>query len=344
MVYLAEWDPEQDFGPGPSPSQVALGEVGLLHYMTSFASTFFKNGAMPVTLVGLEKPISETERDRTERKLARLISGIGNAFRVKILNSGFTPITLTPPLDALAMPELDERARQAIATAFGIPQTMLEDAANRATAEGHRMSFWQDTVRPHGEWVEDELNRQLFHPLGLHLEFAFDEMDIFQEDEAARAESLTKLVEAGTPLDVALQVLGYELTKAQWARVQEEMDKKQSLLETLATQGSQDKETGDAVPKEDPDLDNRAKRVDPNPHPPPDRATLDEAREELVKWQRKSLDALNRGKAPGVVWRSEYIPAGVQNQIHLGLTGALTEEDVRRVFDAGFHWLLYGGG
>ena len=61
-----------------------------------------------------------------------------------------TPQTLTPPPKDLEMKELNNQARHNVAMAFGIPQTMLEDAANYATAGEHRLSFWQDTVRPAG--------------------------------------------------------------------------------------------------------------------------------------------------------------------------------------------------
>ena len=51
----------------------------------------------------------------------------------------------------------------------------------------------------------------------MRLEFKFEELDIFQEDENERADLLNKLVNAGLPVEVALSMAGYELTEEQAA-------------------------------------------------------------------------------------------------------------------------------
>jgi len=49
---------------------------------------------------------------------------------------------------------------------------------NYASAESHRMGFWQDVIRPRARLFEEAFNGQLLEKLGLRMEFAFDEMDI----------------------------------------------------------------------------------------------------------------------------------------------------------------------
>ncbi len=95
--------------------------------------------------------------------------------------------------------------------AFGIPQTLLEDAANYATAAEHRRSFYQETVLPRAAWLEGILNEQLFYPLGLRFRFRPDLLEIFQQDEMAKAQALVALVQAGimTTREARLQ-LGLE--------------------------------------------------------------------------------------------------------------------------------------
>lgn len=335
MVYLANFDPEQDILPGPSPVQVALGDAGLLHYMSAFSSQFFKNGAMPVTLVGLERPVSESEREKAERKLSQMISGVINAFRVRLLNSPVTPVKLTPDLDTLALDSLKEDARRSVSEAFGIPVTMLEDAANYATAGSHRNSFWQDTIRPHGEWIQEELNRQLFWPMNLELVLQWEEMDQFQEDEVARADSLTKLTGSGVPLGVALAILGYDLTKDQWGKIEQAEKDKKEVAQSLTNANN------NANPPQEPPPGKESQEKSWGNWPPLP-GTQEQAREELVKYQRKSLDSMSRGRSPAVVWNSEYLPDAVKGYIHLGLAGALTEEEVRAVFNAAFGWVRYG--
>jgi len=106
-----------------------------------------------------------------------------------------TATTLTPPLKDLAFTELDKIAKDNIAMAFGIKQTLLDsEAANYATAQEDRLSFYEDTIKPRARMFEDALNTQLLARDGMRLEFKFEELDIFQEDEGDRAELLNKLV------------------------------------------------------------------------------------------------------------------------------------------------------
>ena len=109
----------------------------------------------------------------------------------------------------LAFTELNEIAKDNIAMAFGIKQTLLDsEAANYATAQEDRLAFYEDTIKPRARLFADALNEQLLARDGLRLEFRFNEMDIFQEDENDRAELLNKLTTAGLPIEVALELAG----------------------------------------------------------------------------------------------------------------------------------------
>ena len=109
------------------------------------------------------------------------------------------------------MPDLHKQAVSNVALAFGIPETMISDAANYATAKEHRMSFWQDTIRPRGNKIATTINRQLLDAFGLRLEFGFDELDIFQEDEERRSQAYWNYTQAGMKPSVAAQILGIDL-------------------------------------------------------------------------------------------------------------------------------------
>ena len=219
MVYFREFGVKDDFTPGVSAAGVALEDARLLRYLTRFAAHYFDNGAMPVTLLGFEYTPSQAEVDRVQSWFRRMASGISNAFRVLGLRGKISPQMLTPVPKDLEMPALNNQARHNVAMAFGIPQTMLEDAANYATAGEHRLSFWQDTVRPRGRIYEDVINSQLLNPMGLKIHFDFEEMGIFQVDEAQRSGALLNLVQSGVDTQTALEVLGYQLNEEQLRRV-----------------------------------------------------------------------------------------------------------------------------
>lgn len=221
VIYIREYNPSDDIQPGPSSAKVSIGDAKLLRFINLFSNKFFEGGAMPVTLIGLPADTPEPERKRTENFFRNMMEGVKNAFRVLAINSDeVKPTVLTQPIKDLAIPELQQQARQAVALAFGIPQTMLEDAANYATASEHRLSFWQDTVRPLGMKIAAAFNQQLFAPLGMNMKFAFDELDIFQVDEAQRAGSLNQLITAGIPLLMAMDILGYDIDDEQRAALE----------------------------------------------------------------------------------------------------------------------------
>lgn len=309
IIYFRVFNPADDVQPGKSAISVCMGDAKTLRYINVFTNKFFESGGMPVTIISVDPRISADEVKRTEGMFKKMLNGIDNAWRTIVLRSDVKPTVLTQPVKDMMLPELITQARQAIALAFGIPQTMLEDAANYATATEHRLSFWQDTVRPAAEQIAAVVNEQLFGKTGLRLEFAFEQMDMFQEDEAQRASSLGALTNAGVPLLTAMEILGYDLTDEQIEAIEEANGPKEPEPEPVAPE-----QPADAQPlstEEQPDTP---------------------MREDMRKWQRKSLKALASGKSASVDFMSDYIPAGVQEHIKRGLEQAQDADAVRGVF------------
>ena len=95
---------------------------------------------------------------------------------------------------------------------MGVHQSKVaNNAANFATKQGDDFSFIQDTIAPECRWIASVSNRQLLAPMGLRLRFKPESLSIMQEDEEQRAGSLKALVEAGVSLEMALDILGYDL-------------------------------------------------------------------------------------------------------------------------------------
>ena len=222
MVYIPEFDPAQDLLPGVGSGKAANMDVKLLYALSKFPEMYFEGGAMPVTLLGIDTT-DRNEISRIEQWFRKSATSLKNAFRVLGVRAGsITPTTLTPLLKDLAMPEISAEAKHNISVAFGIPKTMLDsEAANYATAQEDRLSFYEDTLKPRARKFESVLNEQLLAKDGMRIEFAFNELDLFQEDEAQRAELLNKLVVSGLPVELALEMAGYKLTDEQAAMLVE---------------------------------------------------------------------------------------------------------------------------
>jgi len=234
MVYFAEFDPSQDLLPGVSPGKAGNMDAKLLFALAKFPEMYFEGGAMPVTLLGIDST-DKGEISRVEQWFKKSATAIKNAFRVLGIRAGsITPTTLTPPLKDLAMPELNEEAKHNLSVAFGVPKTMMDSqAANYATAVEDRKSFYEDTIKPRARKFEAVLNEQLLAKEGLRLEFAFNELELFQEDESMRADLLFKLTESDLPVTLALQLAGYELTDEQMALLDEYQVEKEQTVDTI---------------------------------------------------------------------------------------------------------------
>jgi hypothetical protein len=175
-------------------------------------SHFFEGGAQPITMVNMPTEIDESEFQRFRTEWTARFQGIVNAWRTAFIRSPDIKVTkLTPDLNTMLLGELQERVITKLSATLGVPRTMIEaSAANYATADSDRQSFWRQTVVPRLSLYTHVINDQLLAPLNYHLEFHPSELDILQEDEAARADSVLKLVQAGVPLRGAMSILGYD--------------------------------------------------------------------------------------------------------------------------------------
>lgn len=303
MFYLPEFDPAQDVYPGTGSALASTVDVKLLYAISKFPEMYFEGGAMPVTLLGIDSS-DKGEIDRVQNWFKRSATAIKNAFRVLGIRAGsITATSITPPLKDMVFKEISDMSKSNIAVAFGIKQTMLfSEAANYATAQEDRLSFYEDTVKPRAKLFEDALNTQVLAREGLRMEFKFEELDIFQEDESARADLLNKLVTAGLPVEVALSMAGYELTEDQAAM----LDAHQEQLDA----------------REDKDL-------------PEDAET-----QELRRWQKFAEKRVKEGK-PLREFESAVIDPALHGAISGALETVKTVDDVRRVFEPVIEWRGY---
>lgn len=217
ILFIREFSPSDDVGIGTSAAQVAMQSASLSYALTYFAANFFENGAMPVTTVSVIGAMQKAERERIEGFFKRALSGVAQSFRVLALNQDVKVQTTQNPLKDLATPELTEQARKDVARAFELPVTLLDSDETYATASVHQRTYYADTVIPTAKMIASALNEGLFAASRYRLEFDQNEMDIFQEDEAQRADALATLaatIQNTSDPDVlraSMALLGYDI-------------------------------------------------------------------------------------------------------------------------------------
>jgi hypothetical protein len=213
LVYF--WPPDWTVEIGPAenyPGRAAMTSAGVLHSMDNFLSGYFERGLIKATLLKYNTPVSKEEGNRLKEWWRRIFIGKGNAFAAEVVRGDFEPVVIGEGLKDLQNTELTDRERESICTALGVPQSKVTaNAANYATKQGDDLSFITDTIAPECRWLAATINKQLLNDMGLRLQFKPDALSIMQEDEEQRAQSLKTLVDAGMSLEMALEILGYDL-------------------------------------------------------------------------------------------------------------------------------------
>jgi len=192
IVYFRRWSPETDIHPGVPPASPGSIPGELVHSLNQWAQSFFENGAIPAVMLSTEGMVPEAERERIKAVWREMLQGVRKAFRAIVLQAGLKPTVIGQPIKDLAMPELAEEERFQIASAYGVPLSMLgAKDVNRATAEIDELKFWNENIVPEVRHkIVPTLNLQLFDPLGLQIAFRFQEIEALQQQEIAKAESL----------------------------------------------------------------------------------------------------------------------------------------------------------
>jgi hypothetical protein len=180
-------------------------------------------------------------------------------------------------------------------------------------------------------------------------------MSLFQEDESKRSASLSGLVSAGMPLDIAMESLGYEPSPVDEARIRLSVLLKEGLAyEAARTIVNFDEELAKnaqaqqalelfrpvkAEPATPPDLTKvpvsgpqSASNGSSGASDAPVQPIRSALSVDLGKWERKAAKALAAGKPAAVTFDSEAITPALAAAIGGALESATDADSVRRVF------------
>lgn len=227
IVYFALPNPFHETIPGRPPAQAAMSAAGVLYNVDAFASSFFERGAIKATLLTAPATTPPAERERLKSWWRRAFMGIGSAFGAEVVTTDVVPVTVGEGIEGLGNTTLTEEKKTEIATALGVPHSLVaSNAANFATAQQDDLHFYDKTVIPSFSVIAETLNEQLLERFGYSMELRPEAMSIFQEDEQERSQSVQHLSSAGVSVDLAMEILGYDLTDEQWARLRQQLEDK----------------------------------------------------------------------------------------------------------------------
>lgn len=305
IVYFWTPDPFVELGPPTgSPGQAALRAAGALFSIDGFANAFFSRGAIKATLLTVEGNPREGEKEKLEAWWRRFITGAKNAFAAKVISAAVKPVVLGEGMGELSDTDFTKEKREDIATAIGVPQTMLWSTAATGLGGGSvvrddNLSFYRDTVVPEAEFVASVLNSQLLASLGYRLDFRPETLDVYQADENERATAYSSYVMAGMAQSVAAQILGIELPAG---------------MEYAAL------DVGIPIASTGPRAQLFSKAIS----------------DDLRKWESIARKRFRDNGSACYDFVSQYIPSDASENIKVALAGATTEEEVKAAFVAGF--------
>jgi len=218
-----------------------------LNNIDNYLSAFFKNGAIKTTLLTIDGYPTNDETDRLEDHLKRVATGVKNAFKTKVLRMPITPVVIGSGLEDFD-PVLTQNKINDIVTAFEIPPSLvLANAANYATALSDKKEFYSSILSPRVNMVAKEINDQWLSTYNLRLTFLPDKLQVMRVDESIRSQSLLNMINAGFDLITATEILGYDLSNEQLARLKENENKKDEM--------AQNKQNPNQDPNQDPEDD-----------------------------------------------------------------------------------------
>lgn len=319
MAWLFKPPHKSETGIGISDAMVALKAAGIIHAMDNYERGYFENGAINPTLVSVAPGVQKSDKERLEAWYRRALTGVKNAFKISVIeNAGdLKTVSLGYAMKDLAAPELNAQKREDIATALGVPQTVLfSNAANYATALQDDLHFYEKTIVPDALRFERALNNDLFKPLGYCFKFHKERMEIYQRLEAEKSASVVTLYEKGI---MTLAEVREHMNLAPLPEDEIEITPEPPKeLPAETADDSDDDETPEGVVKSSP-------------------VTSD-----LIRWRDKAMKRLSEGK-PGkaIEFESDAIPVSLAAAIRGGLEAIKSTDDVKHLFADAMQWVAY---
>lgn len=250
--------------PDVPPSRAAMAAAGVLKNVDQFAEHFFGRGAIKGTLLTVDGNPAPQEKEKLKAWWQRFFAGVKSAWNTEVISAKVTPVTVGEGIQELSSTTLTAEKREDIATAIGVPHSLvLSNAATYATAQADRLNLYDMTVIPQANQVARQINRQLLAPLGYRLQFRPEEMSLYQADEQARSQSYSQYVTAGMRPSVAGEMLGLSLPDGvEYAALDEKFDESAGQrADGSAPVASADDEEQDDEAQDDEARTEEAKRL-----------------------------------------------------------------------------------
>lgn len=316
-----------------------FNSAGGIYFQDLFIRNFFERGGVKPTVLALKGAIFNEKKEEIESRWSRFLRNLSRTSS-KILNADTMDVkAIGAGVDDLKNNEVYLQAISNIALSVGMPVSeLLSDFDSFATAQVDRMSWLRDDIFPLCEAIAEDLNLQVFEPLGLRLDFLTETSDAETQDEVDRAEAYERYVGAGIKPSVAAQMVGIELPDGVEYEELDAMAEEKQKQEEAKQQAERDQQLALATTKQPEQGGDSAKLgEDEKPKKPAKTLwtpSLDEFKE-LKVWQEVAMRRFKKGDALDFDYQPHYggLPDGLTESIRTALLSAGSVDEIKAAFD-----------
>lgn len=159
VVWISYPDPEDCYGLGAAPALAVDDDVNQISAKDVWNNNFFRQGAHPGAIVGVEGMTPETKKQLQDEWNSKY-TGVHNAHKTLFLPHKVAINNLSPAHKELDFVASDQRLGDRVRFVWGMPPELLGDVrnSNRATIQGAEKVHQQGNLAPFVLFMEENWN------------------------------------------------------------------------------------------------------------------------------------------------------------------------------------------
>ena len=341
IFWMHRLDHTTEVEPSQNTELKALSlAAGTLYYSDEHIKHFFMRGGIKPHMLMLKGNTSPENAEKIEKTWDKIINGVykfmGKLFQGVGPEGGLEAIPIGEGVEVLKDVELHRGKIEDIAMAAGMPLSLLlANSANYATANVEYATWFNHSVIPWAEFMQECMNELMFEPLGYRFEFRPEITNMGTEEEKERAGAYAALVASNVLPSVAAQMLGYELPPdyTDYVMLDEDYFDMMERKATYTMSGNLGMpEIATPKPPKDQVRPDVAKPDDPGKSLPAPALTLDQL-SELNLWRDFAFRKFRRDESLSFPFVARELDEHTASVIRERLPRCETEDDIKRAFD-----------
>lgn len=200
LVRMWRLDHTTELLPSPNTEAKAImNAAGEVFYADLWIKHFYERGGVAPTVIAMKGAVAPDKKNTEEQSWTDWLLGLGRwrARIVRVFNTDTLEVKqFGSSVTDLKNNETYTRAITNIAMGTGMPLSLLmANSANYATAKEEKATWYENDIIPFCSWMEYHYNEQVFHPMGLSMQFHPETLDPQQEDETERAQAINTFID-----------------------------------------------------------------------------------------------------------------------------------------------------